>query len=327
MNASSNTEEKNTNALLFDHEMIKISINTELNAWISTHEADDIVVFIKYICQQHDIKIEIHNDMIQMLEDVNEINITLKITQTRLQKENRDKNVIIHHLEAALSWQSTSISEDWFLKSIKLLDSSLFEDSAQNVNNWLFQMQNKLKINKNHFSIKELKIAYIESQVSEVAIKHIASHMQNIFLNLFLEVEEVLLMINKMYDNLNHYHTTQRQYLKLYQNKIFFHEFWMKFQRFSAKLEYNNETLLDDFQHKISSDLQRAMLNEWITDLNEFINICMQVNVKLTKLNAWSVVKASVTQAARFVSSTLTIQLTSSVSSWKKLRRLNLDSI
>jgi len=86
-------------------------------------------------------------------------------------------------------------------------------------------MQNKLKINKNHFSIKELKIAYIESQVSEVAIKHIASHMQNIFLNLFLEVEEVLLMINKMYDNLNHYHTTQRQYLKLYQNKIFFHEF------------------------------------------------------------------------------------------------------
>jgi len=31
MNASSNTEEKNMNALLFDHEMIKISISTELN--------------------------------------------------------------------------------------------------------------------------------------------------------------------------------------------------------------------------------------------------------------------------------------------------------
>jgi len=36
-------------------------------------------------------------------------------------------------------------------------------------------MQNKLKINKNHFSIKELKIAYIESQVDETAIKHIAT--------------------------------------------------------------------------------------------------------------------------------------------------------
>ena len=117
-------------------------------------------------------------------------------------------------------------------------------------------MQNKLKANKNHFSIEELKIVYIESQVSEAAIKHIASRMQDIFLNSFLEVKEVLLIINKMYDDLNHHHTTQRQYLKLYQNKIFFHEFWMKFQRFSAELEYNNEILLNDLQHKISSDLQ-----------------------------------------------------------------------
>ncbi len=69
----------------------------------------------------------------------------------------------------------------------------------------------------------------------------------------------------------------------------------MKFQRFSAELKYNNETLLNDFQHKISSDLQQVMLNEWITDLNEFVNICMQANVKLTELNAQSVVKASAT--------------------------------
>jgi len=31
-NVSSNTEEENMNVLLFNHEMIKISINTELNA-------------------------------------------------------------------------------------------------------------------------------------------------------------------------------------------------------------------------------------------------------------------------------------------------------
>ncbi len=225
MNASSDIKEENTNVLLFDHEMIKISISTELNAWISAHEADDIIVFIKYICQQHNIKIKIHNDMIQMLEDVNEINIMLKAAQTRLQKEMRDKNVIIHHLETASSQQSTLISEDYFLKSIKLLNSSLFEDSSQNVDNWLSWMQNKLKVNKNHFFIEELKIVYIKSWVSEAVIKHIASRMQDIFLNSFLEVEEVLLIIDKMYDDFNHHHTTQWQYLKLYQNKIFFHEF------------------------------------------------------------------------------------------------------
>jgi len=87
------------------------------------------------MCQQHDIEIETHNDMIQMLEDVNETNITLKAAQTRLQKEMRNKNMIIHHLETASSRQSTSISEDRFSKSIKLLNSSLFEDSSQNVDN------------------------------------------------------------------------------------------------------------------------------------------------------------------------------------------------
>ncbi len=188
-------------------------------------------------------------------------------------------------------------------------------------------MQNKLKTNKNHFSIKELKMVYIESRVNEAATKHITSCMQNIFLNSFLEVEEVLLIINKMYDDFNHHHTTQQQYLKLYQNKIFFHEFWMKFQRFNAELKYNNETLLNDLQHKISSNLQQAMLNEWITNLNEFINICMQINVKLTELNVQSIVKVSAISAAHSVASTLSARFTSSIFVWKKLRRLNLDFI
>jgi len=85
--------------------------------------------------QQHDIEIETHNDMIQMLEDVNETNITLKAAQMHLQKEMKDKNVIIHHLETASSQQGTLIFEDCFSKLIKLLNSSLFKDSLQNVDN------------------------------------------------------------------------------------------------------------------------------------------------------------------------------------------------
>ncbi len=238
-NASLNIKEKNMNTLLFDHKMIKISISTELNAWISTYEADDLVAFIKYICQQHDIEIEIYNDMIQMLNDINKINIklkainielkvtqtTLNVVQMHLQKEMKKKNVIIRHLEATLSQLSTLILKDWFLKSIKLSDSSLFEDSKQNVNNWLSWVWNKLKMNKNHFSIEEMKIAYVKSWVSETMIKHIALRMKNMITNSFLEAEEILSIINKMYNDLNQRYTTQRQFLKLYQNKIFFHEF------------------------------------------------------------------------------------------------------
>ncbi len=149
MNARLNVEEKNINEWSFDLEVIKINIKKKLNAWILNDEADDLIIFIKYMTHQHDIEIEIHNDMIQMLNDVNKINIELKainielkVMQTTLnavwiclQKEMKKKNVIIHHLEATSSRLSTSISKDWFLNLIKLSDSSLFEDSKQNMNN------------------------------------------------------------------------------------------------------------------------------------------------------------------------------------------------
>ena len=218
-----NIEEKNMNALFFNYEMIKISINEELNAWIIDKRIDDIIIFIKYMTHQHDIKIKTHNDMIQMLKDVNKINIKLKTIQmtlstirTHLQKKIRNKNVIIYHLKTASSQQSTLILKDWFSKSIKLSDLSLFEDSRQNVNNWLFWMQNKLKINKNHFSIEELKIAYVKSWVDQTMIKHIAFQMRDAITNSFLKAEKMLLIINKMYDDLNQRHMTQRQFLRLY---------------------------------------------------------------------------------------------------------------
>ncbi len=77
-------------------------------------------------------------------------------------------------------------------------------------------MRNKLKMNKNHFSIEEMKIAYVKSRVSETTIKHIALRMRNTITNSFLEAEEILSIINKMYDDFNRRHTIQRQFLKLY---------------------------------------------------------------------------------------------------------------
>ncbi len=103
----------------------------------------------------------------------------------------------------------------------------------------------------------------------------------------------------------------------------------MKFQKLSVKLKYNNKTLLNDLQHKISSDLQWVMINKQTMNLNEFINICMQVNVQLIKLNARSVFKTSMTQVAHFITNILMMIFTTisaSISAWKKLRILNVGS-
>ena len=87
----------------------------------------------------------------------------------------------------------------------------------------------------------------------------------------------------------------------------------MKFQKLSVKLKYNNETLLDDLQHKISSNLQQVMINEQTMNLNEFVDICMQVDVRLTKLNARSALKTSMTQVAHFIADIL-MMITTAIS-------------
>ncbi len=84
----------------------------------------------------------------------------------------------------------------------------------------------------------------------------------------------------------------------------------MKFQKLSAKLKYNNETLLNDFQHKISSDLQQVIINKQTMNLNKFVNICMQVNVQLTKLNAQSALKTLMTQVTYFIINILMMIIT-----------------
>ena len=321
------SEEEDTNALPFDQGMTKISTNTELNEWITAHGAGDIVAFIKYMCHQHDTEIETHNDMVQMLEDANEANTELEAQQTRLQEEIRDKNVVIRHLETTPRRQSSPAPEVRASKSTKLPDPPLFEGPSQDVDNWLSRMRNKLKANKDHFPTEELKIAYIESRVSGAAAKHIAPRMRDTSLNPFLEAEDVLSVINKVYGDPNRRHTAQRHYLKLYQNKTSFHEFWMEFQRFSAELGYNNETLLDDLQHKINPDLQRATLNEQTTDLIEFADICMRADVRLTELNARSAAKAPATQAARPAASKPAARPTSPSSTWKKPRTPDVDPV
>ncbi len=71
------------------------------------------------------------------------------------------------------------------------------------------------------------------------------------------------------------------------------------------------------------------MINEQTMNLNEFINICMQVNVQLMKLNAWSVFKILMIQVARFIASilmTIMIAISASIFAWKKLKISNVDS-
>ncbi len=104
-----------------------------LTAWhqnwdLQWHDSD-----VKW-CQQDQHWIESYQHWVESYAD------NIEYCSNAFTERNEEKNVIIHHLKVTSSQLSTLISKDQFLKSIKLSDSSLFEDSKQNVNNWLSWM-------------------------------------------------------------------------------------------------------------------------------------------------------------------------------------------
>jgi hypothetical protein len=126
--------------------------------------------------------------------------------------------------------QNTSVGSKVDLKrSIKLLDPPIFESREQNIELWLSRMRNKLKANADHYPTDELKIAYTESRINGEAALHITPRIRETAFNRFETADEVLDLLSQDYGDPDRRHTTQRAYLKLYQRKRFFAEFWAEF--------------------------------------------------------------------------------------------------
>lgn len=68
--------------------------------------------------------------------------------------------------------------------------------------------------------------------------------------NPFLTAENIFDCLHKTYDDLNRRHTTQSQFRKLRQENKGLENFWADVQRLTSELDYNDETLIDELQHK-----------------------------------------------------------------------------
>jgi len=82
-------------------------------------------------------------------------------------------------------------------------------------------------------------------------------------------------------------HTAQRAYLKLYQGKRSFTEFWAEFQRLAAELDYNQTPMIDDLPFKLNPSLQNALVHvPDPTDIYEFVRTCQRVDQRLKDIQA-----------------------------------------
>jgi hypothetical protein len=93
--------------------------------------------------------------------------------------------------------------------------------------------------------------------------------------------------MTQVYGDPDRRHTAQRAYLKLYQGKRSFAEFWAEFQRLAAELDYSQTSMIDDLRFKLNPSLQNALVHiPDPTDICEFARTCQRVDQRLKDIQA-----------------------------------------
>jgi hypothetical protein len=222
--------------LPFDTQLMAVRTQDELDAWIAAYKSQTIFQFFCYAKEQHDLEVTTHNEIVDMMDDAT---ATVKGLEETLAQKNTMialKNTTIERLQREIEGERTikqntpTDSEAAASKrSTKLSDPPIFESREQNIELWLSHIKNKLKANADHYPTDELKIAYTESRTGGEAALHITPRMRETALNRFETADEILDLLFQVYGDPDRRHTAQRAYLKLYQGKRSFAEFWAEF--------------------------------------------------------------------------------------------------
>jgi hypothetical protein len=164
-----------------------------------------------------------------MVEIVDDAITTVRDLEETLAQKNAIitlKNTTIERLQREIGSKREAIALKQF---IKLPDPSIFESREQNIELWLSYIRNKFKANADHYPTDELKIIYIESRTGGEAALYIIPRIRETALNRFKTADEVLDLLSQVYKDSGRRYIAQRAYLKLYQGKRPFAEFWAEF--------------------------------------------------------------------------------------------------
>jgi hypothetical protein len=276
----------------FNPKIAELSTQEDFDTWVAAYGSKDLFRFFRYALEYHDSQIEVHNELIEMIDDASR-------SVTQLEETVRKRNAIIAKQSAALlrlleeneedrpSKQNTPSISHKLKKSTKLPDPLIFEGKGQDLDSWLSRMRNKLLANSDHYPTDPLQIAYTESRVKGKAAKYITPRLRATALNRFRTAEEIFDYLTQVYGDPDRRHTAQRAYLKLYQGRRPFAEFWAEFQRLAAELDYNQISMIDDLRFKLNPSLQNALVHvPDPIDIYEFARTYQRVDQRLKDIQA-----------------------------------------
>lgn len=172
-------------------------------------------------------------------------------------------------------------------RSMKLPDPEIFKDNIEvRIDQWLVVMRNKLMGNADHYPTEQDKIIYVLTRVGGQAFGFIEPRAKQNAVDAFQKAEDILDALYSVYGDQNKQRTARREFNKLIQGTKPFQLFYAEFRRLAAVLQYDETSLIDELQDKVSYSIQDQMVNQNYDTLNETAAACARIDQNIQNRNA-----------------------------------------
>jgi len=166
------------------------------------------------------------------------------------------------------------------IKSEKYLNSELYIKERENkLNQFIFELISKLKLNMNCYSTFESRLLYEYSRLSRNAVAQALSHMTAQHDKL-VTIEQLVVLLRQVFDDSDKQEIAQRFISVLRMQNCIFIEYLFDFQQHIDAIEYDVVTQKFNLKNELFSEFKALLIQMNVSSLNyeQLIIKCQQLN-------------------------------------------------
>ena len=166
------------------------------------------------------------------------------------------------------------------IKSEKYSNSELYIEERENkLNQFIFELISKLKLNANHYSTFESRLLYEYSRLSRNAVAQALSRMTAQHDKL-VTIEQLVVLLRQVFDDSDKQEIAQRFISVLRMRNRIFIEYLFDFQQHIDAIEYDVVIRKFNLKNELFSELKALLIQMNVSSLNyeQLIIKCQQLN-------------------------------------------------
>ncbi len=166
------------------------------------------------------------------------------------------------------------------IKSKKYLNSELYiKEQEDKLNQFIFKLISKLKLNVNHYSTLESRLLYEYSCLSRNAVAQALSRMTAQHDKL-VTIEQLVVLLRQVFDDSNKQEIAQQFISALRMQNHIFIEYLFNFQQHIDAIEYDVVIQKFNLKNELFSEFKALLIQMNVSSLNyeQLIIKCQQLN-------------------------------------------------